>query len=121
MNTSPRTKDLGTYHLKVEFEDGSGFILHWETGRRFTRGREDCHPLDAEAIPPTWEDEEGLFDCMRFAFMEGNHSCDCNKLLFMADSKQEERPDDPPCGETMPIKRLTAITPTGEEKIIYPL
>ena len=112
--------DLGTYHVRVELEDGRGWISKWNTGRRYTGGTQDESPLDAGPMLPVWSCEEDLFNSMLFIFTEGNYSCDCNKTLFLARAYQQDEPDDPPCGDTMTLARLTAIRPDGTEKILYP-
>jgi hypothetical protein len=112
-------KDLGTYYLRVELENGDGWIERWRTGHRFTLGTYSTSPLNAEIIPPTWENEEDLFHCMEYMFMEGNYSCDCNKVLFLAWAHQQPEPKEPPCGENMPIKRMTAIKPDASEVVIF--
>lgn len=111
-------KDLGTYHLKVEFENGDGYIQTWETGARYTLGTRDWQPLVSLRIEPTWTDEEDLFSTMEFIYTDGSYSCDCNKGDFLARSKQQSDPD-LKCGNTLKLKRLTAIRPSGEEKIIW--
>jgi hypothetical protein len=111
-------KDLGTYHVKVELADGRGWIQTYHTGARFTGGREHCHPLNSLRIRPVWGDEDKLIDGIRFQFLEGNYSCDCNKKIFLANANQEDL-DDEECGDTMPIKRLTLIRPDGDMKTIY--
>ena len=112
------SKDLGTYHVKVELADGRGWIQTYYTGARFTRGRSDCYPLVSLRMRPVWEDEDHLIRCILFQFLEGNYSCDCNKQIFLANANQEDEYDDE-CGDTMPIKRLTLIRPDGEMKTIY--
>lgn len=108
--------DLGTYHVRVRFTDGRGFIMQYGTGARYTGGRYEVSPLDAMRAPPIWTSEQDLADSVLFNFTEGNASCDCNKLLYLADAAQEERPDDPPCGETLELAELTLIRPDGTER-----
>lgn len=115
------TKDLGTYHLRVELIDGRGWIDTWNTGWRYTHGRSDQTKLDASPIPPTYESEEGLFRNMEYMYFEGSYSCDCNKLLFLARANQEKELVDSQCGGTMPIERLTAIRPDRSEVVLYAL
>ena len=112
-------KDLGTYHLKVELEDGRGWIQQWNTGARYMKGSGSCHPLDADRISPTWRDEQELFESMCWMYLEGNYSCDCNKRLFLARAHQQGEPEKSPCGDTMTLKRLTAIHPDGIEEVIW--
>lgn len=114
------TKDLGTYHLRVELQDGRGWISDWSTGYRYTRGSEHEAPLDAHKIPPSWESEADLFRGMLFMYLEGNYSCDCNKSLFWHRSQQLPEPEETPCGDTMILKRLTAIRPDQTEVVIWP-
>lgn len=113
-------RDLGTYHLRVELTDGRGWIDTWNTGARYTRGTQDHSPLDASRIPPFYADEADVFTGMVFMYTEGNYSCDCNRTLFWCRSQQLAEPDDPPCGETMVLARLTAIRPDGTEAVLWP-
>jgi len=111
------TKDLGTYHLRVEFDDGRGYIQSYHTGSRFDGGRDGTSPLEATKIPPTWKDEAELFECMVFSYTEGNYSCDCNRNTFLAWASQSDRSDDE-CGDTIKLQRLTAIRPDGSEVVL---
>ena len=113
------TKDLGTYYLRVEFKGGDGYIQRWDTAHRYTNGMGNEQPLDASYIPPTYESEQELFDNMEWMYLQGNYSCDCNKKLFLATSRQEECLNDE-CGDTMEIEKLTAIRPDRTEKVLYP-
>ena len=121
------TKDLGTYHLKVELMDGQGWIQEWETGARYMKGSviastiiSSCHPLDASRIDPPYKDEQDLFESMCFMYLEGNYSCDCNKALHLARANREEDPKYGfKCGSTIKLKRLTVIRPDGTEKVIW--
>jgi len=112
-------KDLGTYHLRVELEDGRGWIERWDTGHRYTHGTPEQTKLDATLITPTWDTEEDLLSGMVYIYTEGNYSCDCNKALFLARAHQQPEPDETPCGDTMPVKRLTAIRPDASEVVIF--
>lgn len=112
-------KDLGKYHMRVEFEDGTGFIMEVDTGWRYTHGRSECHPLKADKITPTWDDEESLFETEVYIFTEGNFSCDCNKRSFLCDAAQAEEFNDD-CGDTIKIKSITAIRPDMSEVVIFP-
>lgn len=112
------TKDLGTYHLRVNLMDGSGWIEAWNTGWRYMYGTESITRLDAPPIPPTFENEDDLFNTMVFAHTEGNASCDCNKALSLARAYQKEEPD-MPCGNRMKLIKLTAIRPDRSEEIIF--
>jgi hypothetical protein len=107
-------KDLGTYHVRVEFEDGDGFIYKWDTGGRYSDGNESYHPLSAFYISPAWDDEDDLLGAIWWQFVEGNYNCDCNKLLFLDRAHQREA-EDYPCGDTMKIKTLTMIRPDRTE------
>ena len=110
--------DLGTYHVRVVFTDGSGFLMEMGTGARYTNGRGGCHPLDATRIQPTWKSEDALAETVEYLFIEGNYSCDCNRRLFLADAHQQPRPADPPCGETLQLSSLTLIRPDGTERAL---
>ena len=112
-------KDLGTYYVRVEFMDGRGFLAQWNTGQCFCKGNGYTHPLDAYRIAPPWKDEATLFRAIEFIYTDGNFSCDCNKALFLARAAQEEEPEETKCGDTMPLRRLTAIRPDGSEVVIW--
>ena len=112
-------KDLGTYHLRVELQDGRGWIETWNTGHRYTHGTPECTKLDAQLIRPAWESENDLLETMVYMLTEGNSSCDCNKMLSLARAHQQPEPEDTPCGDTMPIRRLTAIRPDAAEVTIF--
>ena len=114
--------DLGTYHVRVEFADGRGFINDWNTGARYARGGPGIHPLTAERVPPGWENEAELEKTIVYMFTEGNFSCDCNLLDFLDYAEGKEPPDDPshhPCGGTLVRRRLTMLRPDGSEKVIF--
>lgn len=113
-----KTKDLGTYHVRVIFENSDGFIHQWTTGCRYTDGAYSCHPLNATRITPTWDSEEDLESAILYMFTEGNYSCDCNKQDFLDRAHQTERPDDydSSCGDTLEIKELWMIRPDFTEK-----
>lgn len=115
------TKDLGTYYLRVEFEDGRGYIQSWQTGARYTNGAGEVSPLDAFRINPTWDDELDVFHMMQYAYEEGNYSCDCNRQLFWLRSQQrlDEAEEDMPCGDTIKLRMLTAIRPDGTELQLF--
>jgi len=112
--------DLGTYWVRVELVDGRGWLYRWDTGASYTNGTEAHKPLDAQRMPPGWESEQELFDAFVWMHTEGNYSCDCNKRLFLARAHQQDCPEDGdnPCGDTMEIKRLTAIRPNGDEVVL---
>lgn len=108
------SRDLGTYHVRVEYYGGDGYIMEYGTGARYIGGgRGSCVPLTAVRIPPTWESEQNLIECIRFQFGENNYSCDCNRKLFLDHAHQRE-PGDYPCGETVRIKKLSIIDPEGD-------
>lgn len=107
--------DLGTYHLIVKFADGRGYIEKWNTGRRFCKGTTEVSPLGADLIKPTWESEEDLLETMFFMYTDGNYSCDCNRILFLARAANEPEPEEVDCGETIQLESLTAIRPDGTE------
>lgn len=115
------SKDLGTYHLRVVFEDGSGYIQTWNTGNRYTGGSYDVHPLNAARIECNYESEKYLFECMRYMYQDGNYSCDCNRTLFVKYANGENVPNimETSCGENIKLKSLTAIRPDGTEEQIY--
>ena len=112
-------KDLGTYFLRIELRDERGWIQSWPTGWRYTDGTAEETLLTATPIPPTWNTEEDLLGTMRFMYLAGNYSCDCNKSLFLARAHQSDQ-EDLPCGDTMQLRRLTVIRPDRSETVIYP-
>ncbi|HXH30268.1 MAG TPA: hypothetical protein VNJ01_05625 [Bacteriovoracaceae bacterium] len=112
-------KDLGTYHLIVEFMSGEGYIETWDTGARYTSGTANHSPLDAYRIEPPYEDEADLFDTMIYANTSGNFSCDCNRSLFLARAYQEDEKEDMACGDTITLKRLTVIRPDGTRQVAW--
>lgn len=114
-------KDLGTYHLKVEFIGGEGYIERITTGLRYTHGTSSVHPLHAEPILPHWEAEEDLIKTMLLVYTEGNFSCDCNRLLFIKQATTGARYENvaTDCGDSLTLKKLTLIRPDSTELIIY--
>lgn len=113
------TKDLGTYHVKVQFTNGDGFIYTYNTGLRYTNGTDGISPLSASLIKPTWPSEDELLRSMVFMFTGGNYSCDCNRLNFLDDAHQRPRKAGNDCGDTLVLQRLTAIRPDASEVVIY--
>jgi hypothetical protein len=113
------SKDLGTYHLRVELEDGRGWIQMWETGIRYMGRTDNLATLDALRMPPVWDSEKDLISTMLYTYLDGNYSCDCNKLLFLARANRQPEPEDPPCGDTLLVKRLTALRPDASEVVIF--
>ena len=113
------TRDLGTYHLRVVFTDGRGYIERWDTGMRFTGGTTWVSPLNATPMKPVWESEEDLVNTILFAYLDGNSSCECNRLDNIARANGEDDPDNE-CGETLELASLTIIGPDGSERGIYP-
>lgn len=112
-------KDLGTYHVKVEFENERGYIQEYSTGLRFTHGDDSVSPLTATMMVPIWESEEELIHCIVFSYTENNYSCDCNRRLFIARAYQEDEPEDRGCSEDIKLKRLTLIRPDATEEVIW--
>ena len=110
--------DLGTYHVRVELENGEGFIESWPTGGRFIGGGAyNILPLTATWEAPLYDDEQDLLSSIEFMFYDGNYACDCNKGLSIAQSKQLPDPC-VPCGDTLKIKRLTIYRPDGSETLL---
>lgn len=112
-------KDIGTYWLRVEFEDGRGYLEKWETGRRYTHGEESWKPLEGSLIDAPWADEQEIFYAMEYQYIYGDCSCDCNKSIFLAKAYQQDEPEALPCGDTMTLRRLTAIRPDGGESVLW--
>lgn len=108
-------RDLGTYYLRVELLDGRGWIQEWFTGGRYTMGSRENSPLHAQRIEPGWENEQEVLESMLYMYLDGNFSCDCNKVLFLARAQQLPEPEHTSCGDTMELERLTAIRPDGSE------
>lgn len=114
-----RGKDLGTYHLRVELEDGRGWIDRLNTGARYINGSVEHAPLNASRLAPIYESEAHLFENMVFMYTEGNYACDCNKLLFWCRAHRQAEPEEVICGDMMTLKRLTAIRPDGSEVVLW--
>ena len=113
------TKDLGTYHVKVELNNGDGFIMKWETGIRYTDGWESSHPLTAELISPAYEDEEGLKDTIRYMFLHGDFAYAYNIELFLDQAHQRNCDSTSACSNKYKIIRMTLIKPDATEEVIY--
>jgi len=111
-------RDLGTFHLRVELDDGVGWIEEWKTGIQYCGGSESFHPLNAGRFRPAWNSEEEIFDTMKYVLTEGDASCDCNKSLRLRYAGQVGPPEALECGDTLVLKRLTVIRPDGTEKIL---
>lgn len=112
---SKNGRDLGTFHVKVMFKDGAGFVMKWNTGGRFMGGGSyNYYPLTANWSSPIYESVENLEESIWFMFMDGNYSCDCNLKSFLVDSLQQED-EDFPCGDELEITSLTLIHPNGKE------
>lgn len=112
------TRDLGTYFVRVEFEDGRGFFMEYKTGGRWIpphSWRDGCSTLDSCWHAPTWESEDDLASTIEYMFTDGNYSCDCNLTLFLARASGEEDPEDQEngCGHTLKIKSLDLYGPDG--------
>ena len=113
-------RDLGTYYLFVEFRDGDGYYQKWETGQRFVGGGTgEVSPQFAKRIGPIYKDEDHLFECILYAYEDGNYSCDCNRSLFVTRAHNQEEADCLDCGETIILQRITAIRPDGTEHKLY--
>ena len=122
IKTNAKTRDLGTYYVRVEFQDGTGFITDWHTSGRFTGGgTEHYYPLTAKWAGPLYENEEDLFQNIEFMFTEGNYSCDCNLKSFLdrANNASKYEFNKFECGDTMKIKSVTAIRPDCTVKLLY--
>lgn len=107
--------DLGTYHVRVKFQDSSGFVMEWSTSGRFVPGGTGAWtPLASKWIAPLYDSEEDLIQGILFQFSENNYSCDCNRKLFCAYANQLERPDhNDECTETLRIREFSIIRPDG--------
>ncbi len=104
--------DLGTYHLLVTLNDDKQFIYTVYTGSRWTGGTTSVSPANAKHITPTWANEEDMLSTVIYMFESGNYSCDCNLVMFLCESMQEEDPDSP-CDCTMGPKCLEVMKPNG--------
>lgn len=112
-------QDLGTYWLRVELKDGRGWLQEWKTGGRYTNQCGEICPLNASRIGPNWESEEELIETAVYMYRWGNYECDCNKTLFLCEATQQDAPEDLPCGDTMPLAKLTLIRPDASELVIW--
>lgn len=113
-------RDLGTYYVRVEFMDGSGFFLKWETCGRWLPNhpwRADCTTLDSWWQPPAWESEDDLASTAVYMFLDGSYSCDCNRRAFLAYAIDEDNPH-AECGDTLILKRLDLFRPDGTCRIL---
>jgi hypothetical protein len=110
-------KDLGTYHVRVELADGRGFIMKWETSARYFGERGGLFKLDATPIPPSFNDEAEVLQAMTYQFTDGNYGCDCNLFSFLSRTHDLEDQDHE-CGDTLELKRLTAIRPDRSEVVL---
>lgn len=113
------TTDLGTYHVRVMFTNGAGYLHAIYTGRRYTDGKNSVHPLTAQSIAPPFASEQDLFDSLRHQFLEGNYSCDCNRRTFLDQATGVTASIEHPCGHTLTLQSLTAIRPDGSECLLY--
>lgn len=112
-------KDIGTYHARVEFKDGRGYIQKWSTGAWYVGGgMESWFPLNATRQAPGYENEDAIESNILFMYTEGNYSCDCNRSLFIGYATGEEVPGSG-CGDEIELQRITLIRPDGTKKIIY--
>lgn len=115
--TTPKERDLGTYHVKVYTDRGS-FVMEWNTGGRFAGGGSaGCWPIESAWIGPIYEDESDLSNSIEFMFTEGNYGCDCNMGNFIARAYQKEDPD-MECGDTIKLQKLILVRPDGTEKTL---
>lgn len=113
------TTDLGTYHVRVMFTNGAGYLHAIHTGRRYTHGNGCVHPLTAHSIAPPFANEQELFDAFTHQFLEGNYSCDCNRRTFLDQATGVTASIEHPCGHTLTLQSLTAIRPDGSECLLY--
>lgn len=113
-------KDIGTYHLRVEFENARGFYYAIKTGARYTGGTESVSPLNSQPIPATFDGEEELISAELYLWTEGNYSCDCNLSRFIAEAYGRPKPENPKCGNTIKLKNLALIRPDASELVIWP-
>ena len=79
VETVVKARDLGTYHVRVEFADGRGWIAEFGTGGRYTDGTDLVHPLSASRIDPCWSSEADVVQTILWQYTEGNYGCDCNR------------------------------------------
>ena len=91
----------GQYKLKLHFKNLNDFI--WS--------------IPESVINPE-KDEQSLIDRELFWWLEGNGSCDCNRILFS--NRENNLPEvDTTCGDTIELVSITLIRPDTTEKIIY--
>ena len=113
------SKDIGTYHLKVEFKNERGYLQRWGTGKWYTEGDSEVSPLNASLIRPLYECEDDLIESILFQYLENNYSCDCNRRLFIARAHKEEESWATACTEDIELERLTLIRPDSTAKVIF--
>lgn len=113
------TTDLGTYHVRVMFTNSAGYLHAIHTGRRYTNGVGNVHPLTARSIAPPFASEQELFDSLRHQFLEGNYSCDCNRRTFLDEATCVTASIEHACGQSLILQSLTAIRPDGTECPLY--
>ena len=70
--------------------------------------------------PFDYQDKEGCSatTSIRYGWLEGNDSCDCNRELFYCRTKGTPEPDDPKCGDEKRFS-LISITAVKSGKIIH--
>lgn len=113
-------KDLGTYHVAVEFHNARGYIQEWTTSMRFPKSNDGFCPISQLENPilPPWEDEEDLINTIIFQYTENNYDCDCNRKLFIARAYGEDELDED-CGLSIQLKKLTLIRPDNSREVIW--
>ena len=113
------TTDLGTYHVRVMFTNGTGYVHAIHTGRRYTNAAGNVSSLTTRSIAPPFASERELFDSLRHQFLKGNYSCDCNRRTFLDEAAGVTASIEHPCGQSLTLQSLTAIRPDGTECSLY--
>lgn len=119
MSTTP--KDLGTYYARVDLVDGRSWLDRWDTRGRFDHvgDHRSTIPTGLTWQPPNWSSDEEVVQAIRYQYLDGNYSCDCNKTLALARRDGRPMPSDPKCGSTLAIRRLAVVRPDGVETELW--
>jgi hypothetical protein len=110
-------KDLGTYHIKVIFSSGMGYIQHWGTGAGYSGCSDEVCSLAAQRTQPLYDDEADLIKNIKYMYDEGVYADDGNRRLFLARAHKD--PSIEFSERDMRIASLTLIRPDGSEQLIY--
>ena len=118
-------RDLGTYFVRIKFDTGGGFIMRWNTQCALSRRRYGHGKVVAtrsEATGTVLRERRRPVPRSEFQFTDGNYSCDCDLRSFLDRAYSRERDEKEPdyeCGDTIKLKRITAIRPDGSEHVLF--